>query len=307
MLKINDHLEINTDVVRMEQYTTFQIGGPCQGICSCQNSEEILFALHYFHKNKLPFIVMGQGSNLLVSDQGLDCYVIRYFSEKPFILPINECELEVDCSTKLDDLAAYAAEHGLKGINYASGIPGTVGGAIVGNAGAYGQQIGDIVKSVLIYDTENTCAKTLTPEDLKFAYRESRLKHSSEVILSARLAFTHQHKSELLAERQTILNERKSKHPDWKTIPSAGSVFKNVAPTSDGGRRKSAGWFLDEAGAKHFAFNGAKVFPSHANIIIKDGPCSAQDVLNLIQKMQTAVKNQFGIELEPEVRMLGKF
>ncbi|MBF0484311.1 MAG: UDP-N-acetylmuramate dehydrogenase [Candidatus Omnitrophica bacterium] len=307
MIKINDQIYIDTDSTALAAYTTFRLGGPCKGVCNCTNKEQLIYALKFIQNNKSPFLVIGQGSNLLVSDQGIDAYVLRYFSETPNIKAMSQFELEVEGATILDHLAAYCAEQGLKGINYASGIPGTVAGAIVGNAGAYGQQIGDIVKYVQIFDTGLGIVKTLEGADLNFAYRESFLKHSNDILLSARLKFSADNPIELKTERQSIINERKDKHPDWHNIPSAGSVFKNVAPTSNGGRRKSAGWFLDEAGAKNFQINGAKVFPKHANIIIKDGECSAQDVLNLIKKMQEAVRQHFKIELEPEIRVIGKF
>jgi UDP-N-acetylmuramate dehydrogenase len=195
----------------------------------------------------------------------------------------------------------------LAGLNFSSGIPGTVGGAISGNAGAFGRQVSDVLKSVTIIDKEGE-EKILNPQQCLFSYRYSRFRDSAEIILSARFQLQPGSSKALLNEREEILAMRKEKHPDYHALPCAGSFFKNLEPSESGEKRQAAGWFLDQAGAKRMSVGGAAVFDQHANIIIKKTDrCTASDVYALSQKMQKAVMEKFGIELEPEVRLIGDF
>jgi len=290
----------------MSDVTTFKLGGPCPILFTCETPEQIEEVVKAFKADNIDFLTIGEGSNLIVSDEGIKQYVIRYLTKKPDIAQVGQ-DIFVSGGTLLDDLAAFCAQAGLEGINYASGIPGTVGGAIVGNAGAYGKQIADILVSVDILD-ENGNRKQIEKNELSFSYRESSLKQTKDIVLSAHLLCVTADKEELLKERDEILKERREKHPDYKNVPCAGSVFKNVMPTSNAGRRQSAGWFLDQAGAKSFAVGGASVFEKHANIIVKSkNACTAQDVFDLMKKMSASVQEQFNLTLEPEVRFVGKF
>lgn len=301
-------LKSNIDIVPsalLSDYTTFRLGGQCQALLKCQTPEELTTVVKLLINHHKKFILIGGGSNLVVSDQGVDCYVIRYLSDSP-IVERNKTTLTVSGSTVLDDLVIYAAEHGLQGINYCSGIPGTVGGAVVGNAGAFGKQVGDIVKSVTLIDKTGQI-KTVTSDKLGFAYRHSHLKETSDIVISVQLNMSSGSTDELQKERHDILAIRKEKHPDLKQYPCAGSFFRNIEPTSKAGKRQAAGWFLEEAGGKTLQEGGAKIFSKHANIIIKSENCTAEDVLNLSQKMQDVVKNKFDLELVREVRFVGPF
>ncbi len=289
----------------LSQYTTFQLGGPCWALILCQNPFQLENAIQKLVKENSPFILIGGGSNLVVSDEGVDCFVIRYLSEMPLIERQGN-DLIVSGSTLLDHLALFCAQNGLEGLNYATGIPGTVGGAVVGNAGAFGKQVGDVTKEVIVF-TKKGEKRELKSQDLKFRYRDSILKETGDIVASVKFILKPADKQGLLEEREEILQMRREKHPDLKIYPCAGSFFKNVEPTSQAGKRQAAGWFLEQVGGKDLFHGGAKIFEEHANIIVKAEGCKAQDVYELSQKMAQLVKEHFNLDLIREVRFVGKF
>ncbi|MFA5060179.1 MAG: UDP-N-acetylmuramate dehydrogenase [Candidatus Omnitrophota bacterium] len=291
--------------VRLEKFTTFQLGGPCPCLVSCQTPQQLEQTIRELLNRKLKFILIGSGSNLLVSDSGLDCVVVRFVSEKPLIELSGE-KILVSSSTLLDDLALFAAQHSLEGLNCTTGIPGTVGGAIVGNAGAFGKQISDCLESIELLD-EGGIKQTVFPSSLDFQYRHSNLKEANKIVLSACFKLIRGDKEKLLSERQEILKIRHEKHPDLMHYPCAGSFFKNIEPTSAAGRRQAAGWFLEQAGAKEMKVGGAVVYEKHANIIVKSSGCTSQNVYDLSRKMAEVVQKQFGFSLTREVRLVGEF
>lgn len=290
---------------RLENYTTFRLGGPCRFLLECHTPAELISAVKDLNKNKTPFILIGGGSNLVVSDDGIDCAVIRYVTSVP-IIERDGNEVIVSGSTQLDALALYCVEEGLEGLNYTTGIPGTVGGAVVGNAGAWGKQVGDVLKTVTLLETSGN-EKQVGNEYCAFQYRHSHLKETGDIVVSVRFTLTEGDPVTLARERADILKERSEKHPDLLTHPCAGSFFRNVEPTSKADRRQAAGWFLEEAGGKNLRVGGAQIFEKHANIIVKGPGCTAQDVHDISQKMIGLVKEKFGFELVREVRFVGKF
>ncbi len=289
----------------LSEYTTFRLGGPCLALIPCQTPVQLEKAVNRLLQGKMSFILVGGGSNLVVADEGINCFVIRYLSDVPLIAQQGE-GLLVSGSTLLDDLALFAAEKGLEGLNYTSGIPGTVGGAVVGNAGAFGKQVGDVIKSVVLL-TRDGQKKEVNPENLHFKYRDSILKETGDIVFSVQFSLKSESKEALLRERDEILNIRQEKHPNLTTHPCAGSFFRNIEPTSKAGKRQAAGWFLEQAGGKELSSGGAKIFEKHANIIVKSDGCRAQDVFELSQKMAQLVKEKFDLELIREVRFVGKF
>ena len=290
---------------QLSGYTTFRLGGNCKGLILCQTPEELELAVTSLIQQKEKFILIGGGSNLVVSDHGLDCYVIRYVSETP-IIKIEGEDIIVSGSTNLDQLALFSAEHGLNGLIYTSGIPGTVGGAIVGNAGAFGKQVGDVLKNVTVL-TASGIKKTIDAKDIEFSYRDSSLKKSGNIIVSARFGLSKGDCASLFKERAELLAVRAEKHPNLQTHPCAGSFFRNIEPTSKAGKRQAAGWFLEQAGGKNLSFGGAKIFDKHANIIVKGNDCKSQDVFELSKLMQKVVKEHFQLDLIREVRFVGRF
>lgn len=289
----------------LSSLTTFQLGGLCQGLIRCSTPKELQHAVKYLNERREKFILIGGGSNLVVSDSGLDCFVIRFVSEQP-IVKRDGNDVIVSASTILDDLVQFAISEGLEGINYCSGIPGTVGGAVVGNAGAWGKQVGDVLKYVTILQKDGTL-KQIQQKDLGFTYRHSHLKESNDIVVEICFAFQSGDKSKLQQEREDILAKRREKHPDLNQFPCAGSFFRNVEPTSKAGQRQAAGWFLEQAGGKNLKIGGAEIFEKHANIIIKGRHCTAQDVHDLSLLMVKIVKNKFGFDLVREVRFVGNF
>ncbi|OGX19291.1 MAG: UDP-N-acetylenolpyruvoylglucosamine reductase [Omnitrophica WOR_2 bacterium GWC2_45_7] len=226
-------------------------------------------------------------------------------SDQPEIVG-NGHDLIVSGSTQLDHLVLAAIQRGLEGLNFASGIPGTVGGAVVGNAGAFGKQVGDVVKSVTLL-TRSGLQKDVPSRELKFSYRNSILKSTGDIVLSVEFSLHPSDKMNLNTERNGILEARRQKHPDLVITPCAGSFFRNIEPTSLAQRRQAAGWFLEQAGGKALRVGGACIFDKHANIIIKENGACAQDVFALSELMAGLVKEKFNLELIREVRLVGKF
>ena len=287
----------------LTDFTTFRLGGPCRELKTVLSASEAAETIRRWNKAGIPWRVMGGGSNLLVADAGIPEAVLRICSAVP------ECRREgkgicVSAGTALDDLARFAAAQGLSGLGFASGIPGTVGGGVCGNAGAFGAQLGDVLDRLetLTRDGEK---KLLARADLEFGYRRSSLQRTGEVVTRAWFRAGPGDPARLHAEREEILAARREKHPDWRALPTAGSFFKNLPPENADGRRRAAGKFLDEAGAKAMREGGAYVFEKHANIVIAGAGATARDVAKLTARMAAAVRERFGFELEPEVRFWG--
>lgn len=296
---------VKTDAL-LRDYTTFRLGGRCPALVECPDADSLAQSVAVLAGSGRDFIVIGQGSNLLVSDRGIDAVVLRYCAEAAPCVAFDGCRVRVSGNTLIDDLARLSIERGAGDLSFCSGIPGTVGGAIAGNAGAFGRQIGDVVESVHLLERDGT-RREVSSNELGFGYRSSILKQTGAVVLEAQLALRPEDIPTMRAERERILELRRAKHPDWKTLPCAGSVFRNVEPTSAAERRQAAGWFLEEAGAKSMRVGGARLFEKHANIIVADPAATAQDVYDLSEKMVAAVRTRFGFELVREIQLLGPF
>ena len=287
----------------LTDYTTFRLGGPCRELVAVQDVESAAEIIREWNAQEIPWRVMGGGSNLLVADAGIPEAVLRIASERP------DCRVEgaticATAATALDALARFAAEEGRSGLAFGTGIPGTVGGGVCGNAGAFGRQLGDVLERVEVLTRAG--AKKIVPRaELDFAYRASSLQRTGDVVLRAWFRVAADDRERLLAERAEILAARRAKHPDWREEPTAGSFFKNLPAAEDGGRRRSAGIYLEQAGAKQMREGAAYVFAKHANIVIAGPGATARNVAQLAARMAAAVKEKFGFELEPEVRYWG--
>lgn len=291
---------------KLRDYTTFRLGGACPALIDCHDAQSLVETVKLLHGQSVDFMVVGQGSNLLVSDSGIDFVVLRYCAEDAPDVRFDSDRVRVSGNTLLDDLVQLAIERGAGDLSFCSGIPGTVGGAIAGNAGAFGRQIGDVVESVQLLDG-NGRQREVAADGLDFEYRSSILRETADIVLNAELMLQPEDIHTMKIERNRIMELRRTKHPDWRTLPCAGSIFRNIDPTSAAERRQAAGWFLEEAGAKGFRVGGARLFEKHANIIVVDNGATARDVFELMNEMIAAVQDKFGFELEREVKLLGIF
>jgi len=289
----------------MSHLGTFRLGGNCALLIDCKQASQVPLAINFCQAHELPFQFIGGGSNILFSDADYDAVLIRYLNPD---LVIEELEdgLKVSAAGNLDQAAEWMAEQGWDGLMCLTGIPGTIGGAIAGNAGAWGEQVGDKIMHVELIDRQgNIC--TLKQSELGFVYRNSRIKEEGWLVLSATLKLHRSDPANLLEQREKILLQRAEKHPDLTTTPCIGSIFRNIEPSSSAERRQAAGYFLEQAGAKKLSVGGAKLFEKHANIIIAEPGARAQDVCELHKLMIAAVEEKFDFSLKREVRFLGSF
>lgn len=288
----------------LTDFTTFRLGGACRELVTVPNAGTAAKVIREWNAMGVGWRVLGGGSNVLVADEGIPEAVLRVCTELP------DCRLEgdtmlVSAGVALDAVSQFAAEEGRTGLGFASGIPGTVGGGICGNAGAFGSQLGDVVDRVEVL-TRAGMTRVLPREDLVFGYRCSSLQQTGDVVVRAWLCVGAGDRAQERAEREKILAMRREKHPDWRVLPTAGSFFKNLPPEEAGGHRRAAGRFLDEAGAKAMREGGAYVFEKHANIVMAGPGATARDVILLTSRMASAVQAKFGFALEPEVQVWGK-
>ena len=287
----------------LTDYTTFRLGGACRELATVSDAKTAAEIVRGWNAAGIPWRVMGGGSNLLVADAGIPEAVLRIHEGLP------RCRREdglicISAGTALDELSRFAAQEGLAGLGFASGIPGTVGGGICGNAGAFGAQLADVLEKVDVL-TRAGESRTIPREALEFDYRSSSLQRTGEIVTRAWFRTQAGDRSALKAQREDVLAQRREKHPDWRALPTAGSFFKNLPPAVAGGHRRAAGKFLEEAGAKSMREGAAYVFEKHANIVIAGPGATARDVARLAARMAAAVQERFGFKLEPEVRFWG--
>jgi len=278
--------------VTLASYTTFGIGGKANLFYQARRLEELVCAIRTTQKLRLRFFVLGGGSNILVSDSGFGGLVIR--NECSGILT-NQDSITCQSGASLSDVVNLACEYSLSGLEFAAGIPGTVGGAIRGNAGAFGKWISDVLTKAVIL-TEKGEIKKVERGDLRFAYRESSLKQTKDVLLSATFELEKQDKEEIEEKVRNNLKEREKNLPLKEK--SAGCFFKNVIASD---RKISAGFLLDQIGAKGMHEGDAKVSTQHANILTNARKAKAADVKKLARRLKKKVKEKFDIDLEEEV------
>ncbi len=282
----------------LHQLTTLRIGGPAGLVCPVQNSDAARMFLDFAIANALPWTCLGGGSNILGDDAGYAGLILLVQTRQ---FAIRGDTVQVGAGWGFDDLVVETLRHGLTGLEFASGIPGTIGGALVGNAGCYGRDIGESLVEATVLRRDGRL-QTLGPEDFAFAYRTSALKERGDVVLEMVLRLSRGDAAAAAQTRATHLADRHRKHP-WDQA-SAGSYFKNLPPRRPGEPRRPAGRLLEAAGAKDMREGGAAVFARHANIIVNQGGATSRDVLALAARMRDAVESLFGERLEPEVRHL---
>ena len=294
----------------MRLHTTFRIGGPADFFYDARTSESLVAALRAGHELGLPVFLLGGGSNLLVSDAGLRGVAVRNACEE---VEFEGAVARVGCGADFLGFIERCRDRLLAGLEFAAGIPGTIGGALHGNAGCYGRNIGSHVIDCTHVTPDGATIETRPAAWYEFGYRDSRLKRDPRVLLSCRLQLAPGERALIQRELDEKLEIRRVKHPAWRTEPTAGSYFKNLPPEwqrpgakhSPGTRRVAAGQLLDECGCRGLRVGGAVVFAKHANIIVNAGQASAGDVLALAEELKSRVRERFGVTLEEEVMFLG--
>ena len=291
-------------------HTTFRIGGPADFFYVARSPERLVAALRAGHELGLRVFLLGGGSNLLVSDAGLRGLVVRNACEE---VEFDGTVTHVGCGADFLGFIERCRDRSLAGLEFAAGIPGSIGGALYGNAGCYGRDIGSHVIECTHATLDGAQVETRPGAWYEFGYRDSRLKRDPRVLLSCRLRLAHGDRQAIQRELDEKLEIRRVKHPAWRTEPTAGSYFKNLPPDwqvpgaklSPGTRRVAAGQLLEECGCRGLRVGDAVVFAKHANIIVNAGHASAADVLALAEEMKSRVRERFGVTLEEEVMFFG--
>ena len=278
----------------LKYHTTFQIGGKCIALIEPKKVEDIIEAIKICRENNLKFFVIGNGSNLLVPDDGYNGVIIKIKSEFSNIQVEGEC-LIAHSGAKLSEVYTVAYENSLTGFEFASGIPGTIGGAIFMNAGAYGGEMKDIVESVEVLDFDNYEVKELKNEELDFSYRKSIIQRKNYIVLTVKLKLKKGNKEEIKAVYEDLREKRNSKQP--LNFGSAGSTFKRP-------EGHFASKLIEDAGLKGYHINDAWVSEKHSGFVVNKGNASYKEVMELIEYVQKVVFEKFEVKLETEVRIL---
>ncbi len=294
----------------LKHHTSFRIGGPADWFVAARTNEQLVAALKVAHELGLPCFLLGGGSNLLVSDEGFRGLVVHNAIDD---ITFDGAYARVGCGADYLTFIQRTAERSLAGFAYAAGIPGSVGGAIYGNAGCYGHDIGARVEECTVCTLAGDEVETLPASWFQFEYRDSRLKREPRALLSCVLRLEPGEAAAITAEIDEKLEIRRTKHPQWRIEPTAGSYFKNLPPgftapglpLSPGTHRVPAGALLDVCECRGLRVGDAMVFAKHANILINAGHATAADILTLAEVMKARVRKRFGVELEEEVMFLG--
>lgn len=280
----------------MSKHTTFRIGGPADFYLCPHSTKEVQQTVQICKEENLPYFILGNGSNLLVSDKGYRGAIIQLWKNFSDI-SVKDCCITAKAGALLSKVAAEALEEGLTGMEFASGIPGTIGGAVFMNAGAYGGEMKDIIKEVKVLDDQGEI-RVLSNEEMKLGYRTSIVKEKGYTVLSAVLQLKKGDVSVIRETMEDLKNRRTSKQP--LDMPSAGSTFKRP-------EGYFAGKLIMDSGLRGFSMGGAQVSEKHCGFVVNKGGATAEDVTALIREVQRRVKEKFGVELETEVRFLGEF
>lgn len=279
--------------VRLRDYTTFQIGGNCPLAVSPETAVHMQTVTTWLLENDCPYFVLGKGSNILASDNGY--HGVLLLTQSLRTIEKNENTVRCGAGVSLSKLCAFAASHALGGLEFAWGIPGSVGGAVYMNAGAYGGEIVDVIKSATFLEEDGTI-RTLPVEELDLSYRHSCFTGTKRIILEAEFSLHPDEKEAIQARMDDYIGRRTSKQPLDK--PSAGSTFKRPK-----GGYASA--LIEQCGLKGFTIGGAQVSEKHSGFLVNCGDATAADMEALIHHVQRVVKEQTGFSLECEVIHLG--
>ena len=276
----------------MSKHTTFKVGGIADTYITVNSKEKLLKVLELLKNEKITII--GNGSNLLVTDKGIRGIVLKYSANN---CSINGKTVTVESGMTNARLANTLLKQNLAGYEFAAGIPGTIGGAIVMNAGAYGREMKDVVLETEFLDFETNEIRIFKNEELNFEYRKSIFENKKGIILSATFKFEHGNKNEIDEKMKEYAQKRRDTQP--LDMPSAGSTFKR-------GNGFITAKLIDEAGLKGYSIGGAEVSTKHAGFIVNKGNATAKDIIYLIKYVQKEIYQKFGEKIEPEIKIIGE-
>ena len=289
--------------VPLAPYTTFKVGGPAEWFLETRTSDEIVEALRIAHRTGIRVTLLGGGSNVLIGDRGVRGLIIR--PRGGVVEQIDATRVRADAATTINGLVRWTVQRGIAGLEAWAGTPGTVGGAIFGNAHFGGRLIGDLVESVRLAGM-NGATRDLSRDEMEFGYDRSRLQRTGEVLLSANFQVSTGDPAALREVARQSLAYRKKTQP--LDTPSAGCIFQNPdrahVPTDI---PASAGALVDRAGLKGTARGDARVSPTHGNFIVNEGHATAADIRGLIDLCRSQVNDRFGVTLDEEIVYVGDF
>ena len=277
----------------LSRHTSFRIGGPARRMAFPQTREQLVILLGFAQECSVEPLVMGNGTNLLIDDAGLDTLVIQTADHMTQIRQVSALELEADAGVSLARLALFAMQKGLSGLEFAHGIPGSLGGAVCMNAGAYDGEMKQVVAEVEALYPDGI--RRISGEEAEFSYRHSLFSDGGAVVLSARLTLQPGDPAVIRSKMEELMARRKKSQP--LEYPSAGSTFKRPSGYF-------AGTLIDQTGLKGLSCGGAQVSPKHAGFIVNTGGATFHDVEMLIRQVQAAVFKEQGVRLEPEVKII---
>ncbi len=280
----------------MCKHTTFRIGGEATCFIKVSSAEQLAALIPYFRQVEVPYFILGNGSNLLVGDRGYDGVILQ-IKDKFDQITVEGNVVKAQAGALLSKVAMVAYENGLTGLEFASGIPGTMGGGVMMNAGAYGGEMKQVVTSVTVL-SENGDVLTLDNETMEFGYRTSIIKNRHFTVLEVELMLETGDKEAIKSQMDELAEKRKEKQP--LAYPSAGSTFKRP-------EGYFAGKLIMDAGLRGYSIGGAMVSEKHCGFVINTGKATATDVSEVIAEVQERVKDKFGVTLEREVIYLGNF
>lgn len=278
----------------MAGHTTFRIGGPADCLVELESEEQLVRVQNFLNKVELPYFILGNGSNLLVSDEGYRGVVLR-IGPKMNRISVNGCELTAEAGATMAQVARAAMEHGLTGLEFASGIPGTVGGGVVMNAGAYDGEMSQVVKLVRVVNRTGESME-LDNETMEFGYRKSSIREHCFIVTKVVFQLQTGEREQIKAKMEELAARRREKQP--LEYPSAGSTFKRPCG-------HFAGKLIMDAGLRGYQCGGAKVSEKHCGFVVNAGGATAKDVRRLIQDVQEIIQDKFNVNLETEVLFLG--
>ena len=280
----------------MSRHTTFRIGGEAACFIRISSEEQLRKLIPYFENVGVEYFVLGKGSNLLVGDKGYPGVILQ-ISDACQQIEAEENRLQVQAGATLSKVALFAMERGLEGLEFAAGIPGTVGGGVVMNAGAYGGEMKQVVESVRVLSSEGEIL-TLDNDTMEFGYRTSIIRNRNFTVLSVTFRLREGNREEIRARIEDFQKRRMEKQP--LNYPSAGSTFKRP-------EGYFAGKLIMDAGLRGYQVGGAQVSEKHCGFVINKGDATAADICQLMRDVSDKVQAQFGVVLEPEVKMIGEF